>query len=77
MLKVYILCFSCIKNKGDGDMWYVLKQLLKERQMTIVELSKISGVHRNTIMNIRSRKISFYNMAKIATALDVSMDVFK
>ncbi|HEM3611834.1 TPA: helix-turn-helix transcriptional regulator [Streptococcus suis] len=58
-------------------MWEVLKKHLKKRQMTIIDLSKLTGIHRNTIQNIRNERISFRNMVKIADALDVSLDEFR
>ncbi|HFI2437418.1 TPA: helix-turn-helix domain-containing protein [Streptococcus suis] len=58
-------------------MWEVLKIHLKKRQMTIIDLSKLTGIHRNTIQNIRNERISFRNMVKIADALDVSLDEFR
>ncbi|HFI0448321.1 TPA: helix-turn-helix domain-containing protein [Streptococcus suis] len=58
-------------------MWEVLKIHLKKRQMTIIDLSKLTGIHRNTIQNIRNERISFRNMVKIADALGVSLDEFR
>lgn len=58
-------------------MWEILKKHLKHRQMTIIDLSKRTGIHRNTIQNIKNERISFRNMVKIADALDVSLDEFR
>ncbi|MTB64111.1 helix-turn-helix domain-containing protein [Streptococcus sp. zg-86] len=58
-------------------MWEVLKKHLKAKKLTMVELSKMTGIHRNTIQNMRNERISFRNMVKIADALDVSLDEFR
>ena len=51
-----------------------LKELLKERKMTQVELSKISGVRQSTISDIirGSRTvINFEHLSKISKALNL------
>lgn len=58
-------------------MWKKLNYILIEKGMTKKELAKRAGISPTTIQNIRSRKISFANMVKIADALDVSLDEFR
>lgn len=54
-----------------------LSKLLIDRGMSKTELSRITGISYNTIMNIGKKDISFKKMVKIADALDVSLDEFR
>ena len=55
-------------------MWKKLKHLLIEKGMTQKELAEKAGISPNTIRNIKTERISFKNMCKIADALEVSID---
>lgn len=54
-----------------------LSKLLIDRGMTVTELAEKTGISYNTLMNIGKRDISFSRMAKIADALDVSLEEFR
>ncbi|WP_430625481.1 helix-turn-helix domain-containing protein [Streptococcus suis] len=58
-------------------MWKKLNHILVEKGMTKKELAKKANISPNTIQNIRNERISFWNMVKIADALDVSLDEFR
>lgn len=62
-------------------MWSKVEEILEEKKVTIYQLSKLSGIHINTLYNYRKNysheggsKPSFENMCKIADALEVSLD---
>ena len=59
------------------NMKKTLSKLLIDRGMTVTELAKKTGISYNTLMNIGKRDLSFSRMAKIADALDVSLDEFR
>ena len=51
-----------------------LKQLLKEKKVTQMQLSSMTGLHQSRISsmcNNESRSINTYNLDKIAKALNV------
>lgn len=54
-----------------------LSKLLIDKGMSKKELSRITGISYNTIMNIGKKDISFQKMVKIADALGVSLDEFR
>lgn len=59
-------------------MWNLLEKVLKEKNMSIYRLSKITGIRESTIWHYKSgTEPSFKNMCKIANALDVSLDYFR
>lgn len=58
-------------------MWKKFKHLLIEKGMTQKALAEKAGISPNTIRNIKTERISFKNMRKIADALEVSMDEFR
>lgn len=58
-------------------MWKKYKQLLKERGMSQRELARRTGIHPNTLSNIKQGRISFANMIKVADALEISLDEFR
>ncbi|VMW81336.1 phage protein [Streptococcus pneumoniae] len=45
--------------------------------MTQKALAEKAGISPNTIRNIKTERISFKNMYKIADALEVSLDEFR
>lgn len=59
------------------NMKKTLSKLLIDRGMTVTELAEKTGISYNTLMNIGKRDLSFSRMAKIADALDVSLDEFR
>lgn len=60
-------------------MWIKVASQLKQKEMSIYRLSKITGIPENTLYGYKNNGVepSFSNMVKIADALDVSLDVFK
>ena len=58
-------------------MWKKFKHLLIEKGMTQKALAEKAGICPNTIRNIKTERISFKNMRKIADALEVSLDEFR
>jgi len=48
--------------------------LLIEKGMTQKALAEKAGISPNTIRNIKTERISFKNMCKIADALEVSIN---
>lgn len=58
-------------------MWKKLNKLAKEQNISIKELSRISGVPYTTIRDTQFRDISFKKAVKLAEALNVSLDEFK
>ncbi len=58
-------------------MWNKVEQILKQENMSIYRLAKLSGISENTLRNYRSgSEPSFTNMDKIAQTLNVSLEVF-
>lgn len=56
-------------------MWKKLEKILKEKNITIYRLGKISGVPQQTIRNLKlGIDMKFSNVVKIADALDISLD---
>ena len=55
-------------------MWKKFKHLLIEKGMTQKALAEKAGISPNTIRNIKTERISFKNMCKIADVLEVSID---
>ncbi|WP_082621081.1 helix-turn-helix domain-containing protein [Lactobacillus gigeriorum] len=57
-------------------MWSKVEKILKERNLTIYRLSKMTGISDNTLRNYRLKhsEPSFTNACKIADALGVSLD---
>ncbi|MFR7041587.1 helix-turn-helix domain-containing protein [Streptococcus pneumoniae] len=53
------------------------KHLLIGKGMTQKALAEKAGISPNTIRNIKTERISFKNMCKIADALEVSLDEFR
>ncbi|HEM2770249.1 helix-turn-helix transcriptional regulator [Streptococcus suis] len=58
-------------------MWEKLKQLLTDREMSIAELERLSGIPRKSLENMKKHSPSFYQIEKIADVLDISMDEFR
>lgn len=58
-------------------MWKKFKHLLIEKRMTQKALAEKASISPNTIRNIKTERISFKNMCKIADALEVSLDEFR
>lgn len=56
-----------------------LSKQLEDRSMSVTKLSKISGVHPNTIRNYLSNRCepSFYNVVLIVKALGYKLEVVK
>lgn len=55
-------------------MWKKFKHLLIEKGMTQKALAEKAGISPNTIRNIKTERISFKNMCKIADVLEISLD---
>lgn len=56
-------------------MWKNVKKLLKEKQITVYGLAKITGISDNTLRNYKyGAEPSFKNVCKIADALGVTTD---
>ncbi|MDZ5589927.1 helix-turn-helix domain-containing protein [Enterococcus cecorum] len=61
-------------------MWEKIELELRKREMTIYQLTKLTGVSMSVMYEFRKgniKKPSFELMEKIADALNVSMDVFR
>ena len=61
-------------------MWKKIELELRKREMTIYQLTKLTGVSMSVMYEFRKgniKKPSFELMEKIADALNVSMDVFR
>ena len=61
-------------------MWKKIEQEIKMQGLTQYKLSKMIGVSPSVLTDLkngRNKKPSFELMAKIADALNVSMDVFR
>ena len=61
-------------------MWEKIELELRKREMTIYQLTKLTGVSMSVMYEFRRgniKKPSFELMEKIADALNVSMDVFR
>lgn len=55
-------------------MWKKFKHLLIEKGMTQKALAEKAGISPNTIRNIKTERISFKKICKIADALGISTD---
>ncbi|MFZ7175804.1 helix-turn-helix domain-containing protein [Streptococcus hyovaginalis] len=55
-------------------MWNRLNSIATEKEMTIRQLSEISGVPYTTIRDTKFRDIGFSKAEKLADALGVSLD---
>lgn len=55
-------------------MWNRLNSIATEKEMTIRQLSKLSGVPYTTIRDTKFRDIGFSKAEKLADALGVSLD---
>lgn len=65
---------------GGVSMWEKIELELRKREMTIYQLTKLTGVSMSVMYEFRRgniKKPSFELMEKIADALNVSMDVFR
>lgn len=61
-------------------MWEKIELELRKREMTIYQLTKLTGVSMSVIYELKRgniKKPSFELMEKIADALNVSMDIFR
>lgn len=61
-------------------MWEKIELELRKREMTIYQLTKLTGVSMSVMYEFKRgniKKPSFELMEKIADALNVSMDVFR
>lgn len=64
-------------KKERGSLWNKVEQILKQKNMSIYRLAKLSGISENTLRNYKNgSEPSFTNMDKIAQALNVSLEVF-
>ena len=58
-------------------MWSKVENILKEKEISVYRLSKLSGIPETTLNNYKNgSEPSFKNMDKIAKALNVSLEVF-
>ena len=57
-------------------MWIKVEKLLKEQQLSVYQLSKLTQISDSTLRNYKYKhsEISFKNACKIADALGVSLD---
>lgn len=64
-------------NVDNFGKW--LSHQLRDRNMTVTKLSKISGVHPNTIRNYLAERCepSFYNVLLIVKALGYKLEAVK
>ncbi|QQP71177.1 helix-turn-helix transcriptional regulator [Carnobacterium sp. CS13] len=62
------------------NLWQKIKKQLKEKNLTIYELTKKAGIAQNTLYELKSGRVSdlrFNTVCKIADALEVSLDEFR
>lgn len=57
---------------------FTMRMYRKKKNLTINELAKKSGVHKNTIINCETDKIvpSLYTLIDLADTLNVSIDEY-
>lgn len=57
-------------------MWIKVEKLLKEQQLSVYQLSKLTKIPDSTLRNYKYKhsEISFKNACKIADVLGVSLD---
>lgn len=61
-------------------MWELIEKYLKEKKITIYELSKRSGITRQGLYALRSgqaKTLSLENAFKLADALEVDINEFR
>lgn len=61
-------------------MLEILKILLKDRELSFYQLSKMTGIPTGVLSSFntgRVKTLSFQNMIKIADALEISLDIFR
>lgn len=58
-------------------MWERLQEILKERELTVIDLAKLANIPATSIYNAKYHDIGFKKVEKIADALDVSLDEFR
>lgn len=64
-------------NMNNFGKW--LSHQLNERNITVTKLSRVSGVHPNTIRNYLAGRCepSFYNVVQIVKALGYELEAVK
>lgn len=62
--------------KGQYKLWIKVEKLLKEQQLSVYQLSKLTQIPDSTLRNYKYKhsEISFKNACKIADALGVSLN---
>ena len=62
--------------KGQYKLWIKVEKLLKEQQLSVYQLSKLTQISDSTLRNYKYKhsEISFKNACKIADVLGVSLD---
>lgn len=62
--------------KGQYKLWIKVEKLLKEQQLSVYQLSKLTQIPDSTLRNYKYKhsEISFKNACKIADALGSSLD---
>ncbi|WP_137598213.1 helix-turn-helix domain-containing protein [Paucilactobacillus kaifaensis] len=56
-------------------MWNKVIQILKEKDMSIYKLARLTGIQKNTLYSYTAgAEPSFKNACKIADALNISLD---
>lgn len=62
--------------KGQYKLWIKVEKLLKEQQLSVYQLSKLTKIPDSTLRNYKYKhsEISFKNACKIADVLGVSLD---
>lgn len=62
--------------KGQYKLWIKVEKLLKEQQLSVYQLSKLTQIPDSTLRNYKYKhsEISFKNACKIADALGISLD---
>ena len=58
-------------------MYKIIKKIATEKNMTIAELCRKTGIARASLENTKKHDIGFSKMEKIADALDISLDEFR
>lgn len=62
------------------ELWKKINKQLKEKNLTIYELTKNANIAQNTLYELKSGRASdlrFSTVCKIADALEISLDEFR
>lgn len=79
MNKFYIIVLCNPPKKGEHMIHIKLAEKLAEKKWTQAQLARKTGIRPNTISDLYNEKasaITFYNLEKICTVLECSIEDF-